>query len=124
MLRLEGLNNTQKSSINKNLIKAYQEKEQLESDQTIKLFNFDRSLEHLDKALYFGIDSQEKIWIDDLVQRGAIIMARLRVIFRGETSQTKAQYFEKVYVRMNKQSVDLLCRLSWYISQAYKKHAL
>ena len=41
-----------------------------------------------------------------------------------ETSQTKADYMEKVFCRMNVSNCDLLMRVAWYVSKAYFKQAL
>ena len=51
-------------------------------------------------------------------------MARLRDIFCDEACDVRADYFEKVFFKMNKESVDLVQRLTWYISSAYLKRSL
>ena len=43
--------------IYKNLIKAYSEQERLEHSKELKLYYFDRGMDSLDKALFYGIDS-------------------------------------------------------------------
>ena len=40
-------------------------------------------------------------------------MARLETIYSNETSEVKAEYFEKVFVRINKENVDFVQRLAW-----------
>ena len=44
----------------------------------------------------------------ELVKRGSAIMARLRDIFCDEACDVRADYFEKVFFKMNKESVDLV----------------
>ena len=51
-------------------------------------------------------------------------MGRLRLIFSEEACETRADYYEKVFVKMNKESADLAQRLAWYISKAYLKRTL
>ena len=48
-------------------------------------------------------------------------MSRIRLIFTREDAQTKAAYYESLYVSMNKESVDLIQRLAWYIAKAHHK---
>ena len=81
-------------------------------------------MDSLDKALFFGIDSQSEEWTKELVQRGSFIMSRLLDIFQRESCEARADYFEKIFVKMNKESVDLVQRLTWEISSAYHKRAL
>lgn len=51
-------------------------------------------------------------------------MGRLNIIFSGEPSKTKADYFEKIFVSMNKANVDLVMRLAWNIMKAYHKRCI
>ena len=45
-------------------------------------------------------------------------MGRLNVIFGNERSKNKIDYFEKIYVNMNKENVDLAMRLAWNVMKA------
>ena len=38
----------------------------------------------MDKALFFGIDSQAETWTKELIERGNGFMSRLRLIFTRE----------------------------------------
>ena len=86
------------------------------------MWHFDRSLEHIDKALYFGAESMEAAWITDIVEKyGASVIARLKSLLVDETSKTKADYMEKMFCKMNIANCDLLMRVAWYVSKAYYK---
>jgi len=117
-------NNTpkQKASLHKNLSRAYAEQERYEEEDQLKLWHFDRSLEHIDKALYFGSDSFDSSWSKDIVEKhGGNVIARLKSLLVDETSQTKADYMEKMFCKMNIANCDLLMRIAWYVSKAYYK---
>jgi len=88
--------------IHKNLIRAYIERERIESSRQLKLYYFDQSLENLDKALFFGMSCQTNNWVRELIERGASFMGRLRNIFSEEECETRADYFDKIFVKMNK----------------------
>ena len=88
--------------IHKNLIRAYIERERIESSRQLKLYYFDQSLENLDKALFFGMSCQTNSWVRELIERGASFMGRLRNIFSEEECETRADYFDKIFVKMNK----------------------
>lgn len=51
-------------------------------------------------------------------------MGRLNLIFGDEPSKTKADYFEKIFVNINKANVDLVMRLAWNIMKAYYKRTI
>ena len=51
-------------------------------------------------------------------------MNRLLIILQRESCESRADYLEKIYVKINKKSVDLVQRLAWEISAAYHKRAL
>ena len=51
-------------------------------------------------------------------------MGRLNVIFGNERSKNKIEYFEKIYVNMNKENVDLAMRLAWNVMKACQKRCL
>ena len=51
-------------------------------------------------------------------------MGRLNVIFGNERSKNKIDYFEKIYVNMNKENVDLAMRLAWHVMKACHKRCL
>ena len=51
-------------------------------------------------------------------------MSRLRLIFNIEDAGTKASYFEKIHVSMNKENVDFVQRLAWYIAKAHHKRSM
>ena len=83
---------------------------------------FDRSLEHIDKAIYFGAESMGQAWITDIIEKnGASVIARLKSLLVDETSKTKADYMEKMFCKMNIANCDLLMRVAWYVSKAYYK---
>ena len=88
--------------IHKNLIRAYIERERIETNRQLKLYYFDQSLENMDKALYFGLSSQARNWVEELIERGASFMGRLQNIFCEEECEVRADYFEKIFVKMNK----------------------
>ena len=94
--------------IHKNLIRAYIERERIETNRQLKLYYFDQSLENMDKALYFGLSSQARNWARELIERGASFMGRLRNIFSEEECEVRADYYEKIFVKMNKQNVDFV----------------
>ena len=58
-LSLQGLTLQQKASLHKNLSRAYEIIEGAEEDCQLKMFHFDRSIEHADRALYFGCGNME-----------------------------------------------------------------
>ena len=107
-LKLQGLTNVQNSAIHKNLIRAYIELERHENSRQIKLYFFDQSLENLDKALFLGVNHQPNDWIRELISRASTFTARLRIIFSGESSESKADFYEKIFVKMNKANVDFV----------------
>lgn len=121
---MDGITGLQKSMIFKNCSVAFSESERIEPSRQLQLYYFDQSMDCLDKALYFGSESQSASWHESLIKRGNEIMSRLRFIFTDEDSETRAEYFEKVYVKMNKTQVDLGMRLAWYIAKAYHKRSL
>ena len=51
-------------------------------------------------------------------------MGRLLVIFSGEACETRADYFEKIFVRMNKENAGLVQRIAWYICKACHKRTI
>ena len=51
-------------------------------------------------------------------------MGRLNLIFGDEPSKTKVDYFEKIFVNINKANVDLVMRLAWNIMKAYYKRTI
>ena len=89
------------------------------------MWHFDRSLEHIDKALYFGANSMEAAWTTDIIEKnGSPIIGRVKSLLAGETSQTKADYMEKLFCKMNVTNCDLMMRLAWSVSKAYYKQAI
>lgn len=59
-LETPNITSKDKSSAYKNLIKVYDEIAKLEPVRQLKLYYFDRAMEMVDKALYFGLETQEE----------------------------------------------------------------
>ena len=123
-LTKEDITNMQRSVIYRHLIKAYNEQERLAEVRVLKQYYFGKGIESLSDALFYGLDNQKAEWIKDIVQRGSGIMARLNLMFGQKESKDRSYYMEKILVKVNKANVDLVMRLSWYISTAGHKSAI
>jgi len=123
-LQLPGLESSQRASLHKNLICAHNEQGKLEKEDALKMWHFDRSLEHTDKALYFGALSMDQGWVKDIIQKsGAKTLERIDKLLAFETFQIKADYMEKVFCRMNVANCDLLMRIAFQIAKVNMKQA-
>ena len=90
----------------------------------LKQYYFGKGIESLSDALFYGLDCQKAEWTHDIVQRGSGIMARLNLMFGEKESRNRAFYMEKILIKVNKANVDLVMRLTWYISKAEHKSAI
>ena len=121
-LALDSNNSFCKYQIHLQLLTAYNQQEQLTGLTQLRLYFFHLELESVNRIIYYsGKDSEESRRI---IAKGQQYFARLRLILAGESSQDKASYLEKVFVRMNTANADFRCRLAWYISKAYYKQCL
>ena len=59
--------------------------EKNEAVRQLKLYFFDRSLESMNKAFFYGLNSQSEEWITGIVKRGINFMDRLTNIYVGES---------------------------------------
>ena len=88
------------------------------------MWHFDRSLEHTDKAIYFGALSMGEEWIKEIIQKsGAKTLYRIDKLLGSETLGVKADYMDKIYCRMNVANCDLLMRIAFQIAKVNLKLA-
>ena len=51
------------------------------------MWHFDRSLEHIDKALYYGAETMGANWVTEIVEKnGASVIGRIKSLLVDETS--------------------------------------
>ena len=110
--------NEKKSMIYKNLIKANEVAGALQNEKEMRLYHFTEMIKCLNKALFFGQGCQDEAWVDNLVQRGPIMMPVLKEILAGETGAFKCDNFERLFTSLNPACTSLRLRLAWALQKS------